>query len=543
MLISFCKKAIWLFIRRHCAWQDIRKSLNKHLAMISRDGTLVSLWQDSMNPYRSKNRIDHDAIYDIAIVGGGITGISTGLLLQNAGKKCILLEAANLGFGTTGGTTAHLNTLLDTPYTTIIKNFGKENARLVKQAVGEAIGLIKKNISDYGIDCAFRETDAYLFSQNEEQQQELQEIYEACTELGLDIEFAGSIPVAIPFGKAVRIKHQAKFHPLQYIYALARAFEEAGGTIVQHCRVTDVKQNEWVEIQTEAGSLKSSQLIYATHIPPGINLLNLRCAPYRSYAIAVELENDNYPEGLVYDMYDPYHYYRSQQVNGKTWLIAGGEDHKTGHDENTESHFLKLESHLQRYFSVKEISYKWSSQYFEPVDGLPYIGHLPGHPENIFVATGYGGNGMTYSSVAALLLTDMILNRDSAYIKLFDPNRIKPIAGFSNFIKENADVVKQLVGKWFSKEKIQQLADLAPGEGKLIRFEGQPIALYKDEDGSLHAVDPVCTHMKCTVSWNTSEKTWDCPCHGTRYSFDGKLLTGPATTDLEKIELKELIAH
>lgn len=510
--------------------------------MIQRDGVLSSVWQDSVPPYQTTGLPGKD-LYDVIVVGGGITGISTALLLQEAGKKCLVLEASNLCFGTTGGTTAHLNTLLDTPYTTISKNFGAAHAKEVARAAADAISLIRRNITGYNIHCGFAEADAYLFAQDEKQENELEEVVAASQEAGLDMNYTDGIPVPVPFLKAARAGGQAKFHPLKYVYGLAAAFEKAGGVIVQDCRVTGAENNEAVEVETTRGLFTATDLIYATHIPPGVNLLHLRCAPYRSYAMAVRLEGGNYPKDLAYDMYDPYHYYRTQRVNGQDHLIVGGEDHKTGHEENTESCFLRLESHVRKYFSVAGVVNKWSSQYFEPADGLPYIGHLPGHPENIYVATGYGGNGMTYSSVAALTLRELLLNEEPRYAGLFDPNRIKPVAGFTNFIRHNANVIKQFAGKWFAGEKLQQLAELAPGEGRIVTYNKEKIALYKDGDGGLHAVNPVCKHLKCGVQWNTAERSWDCPCHGARYSYDGKLLTGPADADLEQITIRSLVEN
>jgi nitrite reductase/ring-hydroxylating ferredoxin subunit len=240
-------------------------------------------------------------------------------------------------------------------------------------------------------------------------------------------------------------------------------------------------------------------------------------------------------------MYDPYHYYRTQEIDGEKFLIAGGEDHKTAHEENTESCFTKLESYLRQYFKIDAIPFRWSSQYFEPTDGLPYIGQLPGNPDEVMVATGFGGNGMIYSHIAAMVLTDLIVKGDSEYKKLFEPGRIKPVAGFSNFVKEAADVVGNLAGKWFVSSKIREIAELAHGEARVVKYEGQSIALYKDENGGLHAVDPACTHINCKVAWNTAEKTWDCPCHGSRFNADGIVFTAPARKDLAKIDLKELL--
>ena len=240
-------------------------------------------------------------------------------------------------------------------------------------------------------------------------------------------------------------------------------------------------------------------------------------------------------------MEDPYHYYRTQQVNGSRYFIAGGKDHKTAHEDNTDSRFLKLESHLRNIFHVKEIRYRWSSQFFESADGLPYIGHLPGHPENIFVATGFGGNGMVFSSVAALVLKEMVSTGKDQYHNVFNPNRVKPVAGFSNFIKHNADVVRQFAGKWFAHDHLEELSNLAHDEAKVVEYENQKLALYKSKEGVIYALNPICTHLKCEVKWNMSEKTWDCPCHGARYNYDGKVITGPADHDLELIEIKELV--
>lgn len=508
--------------------------------MIPRDGNAKSLWQDTIDNYVPQNQAGTEP-FDVIIVGGGITGVSTALQLQMAGKKCLLLEARTLCFGTTGGTTAHLNTLMDTTYDEISKNFGKEGAKLVAASAKEAISLIQQNIRDYNIDCGFEETDAFLFAQTKEQEKELDSIKESSTEAGVSVEYTRSIPVPIAFSKAVQVTGQAKFIPTKYVHGLARAFENAGGVLLQDCRMTGAEENEGIKVETSKGAFMTSALIYATHIPPGVNLLHLRCMPYRSYAMAVTLTDENYPEGLIYDMYDPYNYYRTQVVDGKPYLIGGGFDHKTAHDGDTEKFFLELEAHLRGNFNLKEVVYKWSSQYFEPADGLPYIGKLPGQSENIYVATGFGGNGMVYSSVAALLLKKLVVKEETPYKKIYDPTRVKPVAGFVNFLKHNADVAKQFTNKWLPHEDLESLAALSRGEGKVVNYNDQKIALYKDEEGLLHAINPICTHLKCEVKWNGAETSWDCPCHGARYSFDGTVLTGPADRDMEKIELKSLV--
>ena len=507
---------------------------------MQRDGALTSLWQFQVPEYSSAKAPVTDTVFDVLIVGGGMTGLATALQLQKAGKKCLLAEAHTIGFGTSGGTTAHLNTFMDSSYADVEKNFGETNAQLLLKAATAAIDLVKNNIAAHGIDCGFSEQPGYVYSKDEKQTEELNKIYEASTKAGCLVAYADSIPVPDDFIKALRYDNQAQFHPSQYLYGVAKAFEAAGGVLLQHCRITDVTAtDDRLEVESSMGNLVAKNLVYATHIPPGVNLLHFRCPPYRSYVMAVTLKDDHYPQGLAYDMLDPYHYYRTQEVGGQKYLIAGGEDHKTAHHDNTEECFDTLESYLRERFSIDEIAFKWSSQYYEPADGLPYIGHLPGNPETVFVATGFGGNGMTYSHVSALLLTGLIVNGKSEYEDLFNPARVKPVAGFENFVKEAADVVARFIGDRFTKEKIAHLSEIAPGEAKLVKYEGESIALYKDEQGLLHAVNPACTHINCMVGWNSAEQSWDCPCHGSRFSVDGEMLTGPARKDLEIIGLEE----
>lgn len=507
---------------------------------MKRDGFKTSLWQFSSEPFQFASDSLRDTVFDVAIVGGGITGISTAYLLQKAGKNCIVVEANTLCFGTTGGTTAHLNTLLDTPYSTIEKNFSEEVTEQVAKGVDSAIQFIKSNVDELDINCGYEDVDAYIFARDEKQDKELSEILEATKRAGVDAKWTDSIPLPLEFSKAILATRQAKFHPVRYVMALAQEFVQLGGVIVEDCRVEDVSKKEPLQIETSLGSFQAKELVYATHIPPGINLLHLRCAPYRSYAMAVTLSDDQYPEHLTYDMEDPYNYYRTQEIDGEQYLIVGGRDHKTGDGSNASANFLQLEAMIRKQFQVAEIKAQWSSQYFEPTDGLPYIGKLPGSHEHIYVATGFGGNGMVYGSLSAMILKDLIVTGESKYEKIFDPHRIKPVAGFTNFISHNADVVKNFAEKLLSTTALPGLSDLAKGEAKIVKYEHHKVALYKDERGEIHAVSPACTHMKCDVAWNDAEQSWDCPCHGARYSPDGATLTGPASQDLEQVYIEQL---
>lgn len=509
---------------------------------MQRDGANLSIWQKPNEEFKSGAAALPQQVFDVVIVGGGITGITTALLLQQAGKQCLLVEAHNIGYGTTSGTTAHLNTFVDTTYDVIEKDFSAEKAKLVAEVTAEAINLIKHHVETYNINCGFAQLPGYVFSQTDKQADALEKIADASARAGLSVQRVETIPVNIPFKTAIEIGGQAQFHPTNYIIGLAKAFEQHGGIIVENCLVKSTDDNdETLIVRTSLGSVQAKQMVYATHIPIGINLLHMRCAPYRSYAIAVTLKDGNYPNALVYDMYSPYHYYRTQEIEGNKYLIAGGEDHKTGHEENTEACLMRLESYVREHFEVEQVAYKWSSQYYEPADGLPYIGKLPGSSGKTFVATGFSGNGMTYGTVAAIIFREMLAGVTSKYEDVFEPRRVKPIAGFSNFIKENVDVAKELISGWLTKEKIDELAALAPGEARVVSFEDNRVALYKDEQNNLHAVNPVCTHMKCIVSWNNTEQSWDCPCHGARYNCNGIVLTGPSTDGLKEVSLTALV--
>lgn len=503
-----------------------------------RDGHTKSPWQSFVPEISAASlTTEFTKVFDVIIVGAGITGLTTALLLQKAGKKCLILESGKIGFGTTGGTSAHLNTFFDATYPEIESDFSEHAAKRVADSGKEAMATIASLVKEYGIDCDFEYKNGYLFSENEKETDQLREILEASRRAGIAVSEAETNDLPVPFEMAIRFAHQGQFHPLKYINGLLKAFLDLGGMVLEDSFVNDVNENNGVN-ETLVGDkiFRARHLVYATHLPPGITAFSLRCAPYRSYVLAVRLRDDKYPGSLSYDMQEPYHYFRTHSVDGEQLLIVGGEDHKTGHDD-PEQAFANLEKYVKQYYEVESIVYKWSSQYYVPVDGLPYIGPLAAAGDSIHIATGFNGNGMMFGTLSGKIISDQIMGITNPYTDLYAPSRLKPIAGFSEFVKENADVAWHFVADRFGTEDLDKLSALNKGEGKVAEFNGERLAIYKDQQGNVTALSPVCTHAGCIVNFNPAEQSWDCPCHGGRFDTSGKVICGPPQKDLTRVKI------
>jgi glycine/D-amino acid oxidase-like deaminating enzyme/nitrite reductase/ring-hydroxylating ferredoxin subunit len=504
-----------------------------------RDSLSESIWHGSTGrPDQSETgKFNSGEVYDCLIVGAGITGITTALLLQKAGMQCVIAEAKSPGFGTTGGTSAHLNTFFDATYPEIESDFGADAAKLVARGGKESFDMIWNFAKEFGIDCDLEYKQAWLYAENEEESKQLQQILEASERAGIQVKPADKNGLPIPFESALQFEQQGQFHPLKYIQGLLSAFIALGGILLENTRIQQTHfKDDLHTAESDSVTIRAKNLIYATHIPPGINLLSLRNAPYRSYVTGLKLKDGNYPEGLVYDMQEPYHYFRTHTLEGEKYLIVGGEDHKTGHGDPVEA-FERLRNYVNQYYEVESVAYQWSAQYYVPVDGLPYIGQLPGGDSRTYVATGFNGNGMMLGTLSGKIISDLIVGNKNEYADLFNPSRLKPIAGFSEFVKENADVAWHFIADRFSSEELSTLRELKTGEGILARFDGKQLAIYKDDSGKITALKPTCTHAGCTVLFNQAERSWDCPCHGGRYDVSGKVLNGPPLKDLEKVDI------
>lgn len=485
------------------------------------------LWlATTSTPARDTLRGDLHA--DVVVIGAGITGLTAAILLQERGKNVIVLEKETVGAGESGHTTAHITEAVDARYHSIKRHFSKEDARLVAEASRASIEQIAQLIERYNIDCRFRRVPGYLYTEKRKYVAELKNEAVSARDAGCATEWIaeGDVPLPFPTRGAVRFDNQAQFHPRQYLLGLARHL-----TIYEQTQVTKIAAGV---VETEHGRVLAQAVIEATNTPiAGSTIVHTKQTAYRSYALAFEFTGE-YPEGLFWDTADPYHYTRWQETDAGTFLIVGGEDHKVGHDEDSEEAFARLHEYARGLWGDLPLRYRWSGQILEPHDGLPFIGKSGAH----YISTGYAGQGMTFGTVGGMLVADLIAGNDNPWAKLFDPSRL-PKHGLRDAIAQNAEFPARLVADHLTKHDVEatDAFDVKSGEGKIIEVSGRKVAAYRDDAGALHCVSPVCTHMKCDVAWNSAERSWDCPCHGSRFDPDGHVLNGPAKVDLEKVEL------
>ena len=480
-----------------------------------------------LNPLRGATEVD------VVIVGAGITGLTAAALLREAGRRVLVVEKDAIGAGESGRTTAHVTEAIDARYHTIRKTFGPDAARLAASASRRAIEQIATFIERDAIECSFRRLPGFLYTENRNRVAGLKSEAVSAKEAGLDASFTTDVPLPFPTRGAVRFDNQAQLHPLQYLRGLIHKFAEG----VVRARVLKIEGGEPCVVETDAGTIRARSVILATNAPIADAIVHIAVVPQRSYAVAIKTSSEH-PDGLFWDTADPYHYTRWQDMPDGTYLIVGGEDHKTG-EEDERDRFAALESFAAERFGGGAAHYRWSGQIIEPADGLPLIGPHPIKP-NVYVATGFAGQGMTMGTFAAILLTDRITGQRNACAELFDPARL-PRNGLRTIAQEAIGYAKNIAADRIAQADVStdRAFDVKSGEGKIVLAGGRKVAVHRDDGGALHAVSPVCTHMKCDVGWNAAEKTWDCPCHGSRFGIDGDVINGPATKNLERIEIGE----
>ncbi len=490
-----------------------------------------SFWHETTTPGAAYPALQENIRADVCVIGAGITGLTAALALKRAGKNVVVLEAGRVGAGTTGGTTAHLEVLPDQGCSTLINDFGEDAARQITASRQAAINQIERWIQEHQIDCDFRRIPAFEYTEKESHIRQLEKECAAAQRLGIQASMTDETGLPFEVAAAIRYENQARFHPLKYLQSLARLVHGDGCAIYEETRAELPQDGTPCTVPTAHGVVTADQVILATHSAYlGISVFDMRMEPMQSYVVAVHVSEPP-PDALYWDDADPYHYTRWADSSKPGLLLIGGADHKTGHGDPSSS-ARQLEEYVQERFRAQAIQQHWSAEFFEPDDGVPFIGRVPTY-SNTYIGTGYSGVGMTYGTVAGLLMADLVQGREPPLAKVYLPSRLKPIAGGAALIKENVDVAVRFVADRFAGEPIEALEEIGVGEGRLVKYQGEQLAAYRDDAGQLHLLSPVCTHAGCHVKWNTLEKTWDCPCHGGRYSACGERIYGPPTKDLE----------
>ncbi|MBK0404698.1 FAD-dependent oxidoreductase [Adhaeribacter sp. BT258] len=509
-------------------------------------GNTVSCWMPEVKMPATKP-LENDITCDVCIVGAGLAGITTAYLLQKEGKKVVVLDKGPIGGGETGRTTAHLSDALDDRYEKIIQVHGVKGAMLAAESHAAAIDKIEEIVKQENIDCDFQRTKGYLFLLPSDKEEELDKELEATHKIGYTevIKLQHNPIQTLSKGPVLCFPDQGQFHPMKYLAALAQIILDNGGHIFTDSQAHSFESGLVARVQTlNKHTVTANNLVVCTNTP--VNdwvTMHTKQAAYRTYVLAYNVPHNSVPEGLYWDNSDPYHYIRTMRGKAsegkveKDLLIVGGEDHKTGQEENPEERFNCLDAWARQHFNIIESeAYRWSGQVMEPVDYLAFIGRNPGDSENVYIATGDSGHGMTHATIAGMLITDLIMKRDNPWETLYDPGRISlNVTTAGEFMKENLNVAQQYTD-WVTPGDAPTADSLLPETGCVIRKGMQKVAVYCDKDGNHHEHSAVCPHLGCIVHWNNVEKSWDCPCHGSRFDALGKVMNGPALSDLGPAE-------
>jgi glycine/D-amino acid oxidase-like deaminating enzyme/nitrite reductase/ring-hydroxylating ferredoxin subunit len=518
--------------------------------MKSDSGLTTSVWMASAEEIPSDGRLTEDVRADVCIVGAGIAGMTTAYLLTREGKSVVVLDDGPVGGGMTSRTTAHLVNALDDRFYELERLHGEDGSRLAAESHSAAISLVEKVAKEEGIDCEFERLDGYLFAPPNESKQQLEDELEATHRAGLtDTEIVERAPIKdFDTGKALRFPNQAQFHPLKYLAGLARAIRrDGGGRIFTETHASKIEGGELARIETESGQvITADAVVVATNTPVNDRFaIHTKQAPYITYVIGARVPRGSITKALFWDTPDPYHYVRLESITVRNeqdeaedeydMLIVGGEDHKTGQADDAGRRYAALERWTRtRFPMIESVDFQWSGQVMEPVDGLAFIGKNPMDDDNVYIATGDSGNGMTHGTIAGLLLTDLIMGRENEWSTLYEPSR-KTLKALPEFMSENLNVAAQYADLVTAGD-IDSETEIEPGAGAIIRRGLKKVAIYRDDEGALHERSAVCVHLGCIVDWNTREKTWDCPCHGSRYDAYGKVFQGPANRDLNPVD-------
>ncbi len=498
------------------------------------------IWTETVEvPKLAPLRRDQEV--DVVVIGGGITGVTAAYLAKKSGATVALLEKDRFGMAETGHTTAHLTCATDLRLHELVEKFGRDHAQATWDAGLAAIHQIHEICEAEQIRSEFAWVPGYLHAPleggvSDEDRAGLERDAELAGQLGFDAEFLRKVPfVGLP---GVRLPNQAKFHPLKYLLGLLKTIRGKGSDLFENSEVTEIEVNP-VVVHANGHRIEAKYVIIATHVPlqgaTGMMkaaLFQSKLAPYTSYAVGAKIPSGTVPPALFWDTSEPYSYLRIDQKRGHAYAIFGGADHKTGQALDPEKHYEQIEKRLRKLFPAATIDHRWSGQVIETNDGLPYMGETA---ERQFVATGFSGNGMTFGTLGAMMAVDAYQGRKNPWSELFDVRR-KTLSGAWNYLRENKDYPYYLLKEWLAKPSASSLRAVQRGQGKIVQVEGKKVAAFRDEKGKLSVRSAVCPHLGCIVRWNGAEKTWDCPCHGSRFQATGEVMGGPAETPLAEVE-------
>jgi len=492
-----------------------------------------SIWNAFPNP-KSYPVLKENISTDTLIIGGGVTGITLGMQLANKGKECIVLEARKVGGGTTSHSTGNLYVTIDAILSTLGAKYDAAVVQHVTMARQAALNQIKSNVAEYQLECDFENTPWYLYATDKDKNK-VEKEFETATEIGLAMQRADMSLIPYNVSSAITLPDQAQINPLKYVQLLAAEIDQRFCRIFEDSPAMKIEKNKGglFEISTPEGKIIAKHLVHATHTPKGFSFLQTLLGPYREYGIACQLKQRIDLKGIFWGYHNDEKYStRTYEINGKQYLLIIGKAHKVGQMTHNEKNILELENFAREHFEVSTIDFRWGGQHYRPADMLPFIGATE---DNLYVATGYATDGLVYGTLAGMMISDQISGKENQWTELFDPKRINPLKSASNFIKENINVAAQYLDLIPGFEDDKAFVDMVEGTGKVIDKDGHKLAVYRNYDKKLIVKSAVCTHLACVVHFNNAEKTWDCPCHGSRFGIDGSVLEGPALLPLHEI--------
>ena len=477
---------------------------------------------------------------DVCVVGAGIAGLSTAYLLTRAGASVVVLDDGPVGGGETGRTTAHLSNALDDRYYKIERRFGRRGAQLAAESHTAAIDFIEAAARGEGIDCDFERLDGYLFVPPDYSTVELEREIDAARRAGLrDVAWVERAPIRdFDTGRCLRFPRQGQFDPMRYLDGLARAVSRGGGRIYTRTHADRIRGGAPARVTARGGHVVTAGAVVVATNSPVIDrlLVATRESKYRTYVIGAHVPRGAVTKALYWDTTDPYHYVRLQGGGGRRdydVLVVGGEDERAGEHDDGDERFAELYRWTRRRWPmIGRVEFQWSGHIIEPTDYMAYIGRMPLDRPNVFIASGDSGHGMTHGTIAGILLTDLIRGRPNEWSSIYDPSRLRSITN-TDFATENLNVLSHYTD-WLTGGEVSSADEIEPGEGCIVRRGLTKVAAYRDEDGVLHESQAVCTHAGCVPSWNSTEKSWDCPCHGSRFDRYGRVINGPANRDLPR---------